>query len=130
MHCRKRQFEAASRVAAELAVALRDRFGSYYATRDFADENGISFEARRDMWPSTGAVTSTPQPYTKKWTGVSLRDSQLQMHISSLGLALKPVGRMGGAPRRKRNKRGGIGGGISRLVCRNIVLIQCDKWLL
>lgn len=34
-----------------LAEALRDRFGSYYATRDFADENGISYEARRDMWP-------------------------------------------------------------------------------
>jgi len=34
-----------------LAEALRDRFGSYYATRDFADGNGISYEARRDMWP-------------------------------------------------------------------------------
>lgn len=34
-----------------LAEALRDRFGSYYATRDFADENGISYEALRDMWP-------------------------------------------------------------------------------
>jgi hypothetical protein len=34
-----------------LAEALRDRFGTYYATRDFADENGISYEARRDMWP-------------------------------------------------------------------------------
>ena len=34
-----------------LAEALRDRFGTYYVTRDFADENGIGYEERRDMWP-------------------------------------------------------------------------------
>lgn len=34
-----------------IAEALRALFGTYYATRDFADENGVSYEARRDMWP-------------------------------------------------------------------------------
>ena len=46
------------------------------------------------------------------------------------GLALKPVGRMGGAPHRKRIKTGGIGGGILGLRIQNIALIQCDKVVL
>lgn len=66
----------------------------------------------------------------KEAEGRRFADSQLQVHVSGLGLALKSVGRMGGAPHRKRTKSGGIAGGISGLRINNITLIQCDKVVL
>ena len=30
---------------------LKDRFGSYWAVREFADANAVSYEAKTDMWP-------------------------------------------------------------------------------
>jgi hypothetical protein len=34
-----------------LALALKDKFVTHYAVRDFADENGISYDYRRDFTP-------------------------------------------------------------------------------
>jgi len=34
-----------------LATALKDKFVTHYAVRDFADEHGIPYEHRRDLNP-------------------------------------------------------------------------------
>lgn len=34
-----------------LKDALKGRFGSYQAVREFADANAVSYEAKTDMWP-------------------------------------------------------------------------------
>jgi hypothetical protein len=34
-----------------LAQVLKEKFVTYYAVRDFADENGVAYEHSRDLWP-------------------------------------------------------------------------------